>query len=269
MKEVFYSIYNMRFLEDAAQMDTAIHRMHPLVKVVATLVYIFLVVSFDRYEISMLLPFLFYPLFIFVVAEIPAVPIFKRLLFIEPLIIGIGILNPFFDHSAVMFGAFSLSGGWVTFISIVIKSFLTIVSALLLISTTGMDKLAYCLRILKVPRIFVLQILLTYRYISVLMEEVERIMRAYSLRAPGQKGIQRNAWGSLAGQLLLRTLDRGQRIYQAMCLRGFTGEYYTGKHYNIKAKDLLFLTGWCSFFILARLFDLPELLGILLTGVVK
>lgn len=269
MQDILKTIYNMRFLDDAARKNTALHRIHPLMKVIATLVFLVIVVSFGRYEIGRLLPFLFYPVFVFVMAEIPVIPLLKRILFIEPLIIGIGILNPLFDKSVVVLGGLSISGGWVTFLSIIIKSFLTIVAALLLIATTGMDNLAYALRVIRVPRIFVLQLLLTYRYITVLMEEVSRITRAYSLRAPGQKGIHMSAWGSLAGQLILRTYDRGQRVYQAMCLRGFNGEYYTGAEKQVRMTDILFLAAWCIFFVIARLYDLPELLGLLVTGAVK
>ena len=123
-----------------------------------------------------------------------------------------------------------ISRGWVTFLSILIKSCLSVGISLLLIATTGMDILAAALRMLKVPKIFVLQLLLTYRYISVLIEEVSRMMRAYTLRAPSQKGIHRSVWGSFVGQLILRTFDRAQRIYQSMALRGFKGEYHTGNN---------------------------------------
>jgi cobalt/nickel transport system permease protein len=132
-----------------------------------------------------------------------------------------------------------------------------------------MDRLASALRMLKIPRLFVLQLLLTYRYISVLMEEVARILRAYSLRAPGQKGVHRSAWGSLAGQLILRTFDRAQRVYEAMCLRGFTGEYYMVGYGRIKIRDFAYLAGWVSFFVIAKIYNIPMLMGSLLTGVVK
>jgi cobalt/nickel transport system permease protein len=45
-------------------------------------------VSFDRYEISGLLPFVMYPMVLILLAELPAKPILKRLLMVEPLIIG-------------------------------------------------------------------------------------------------------------------------------------------------------------------------------------
>ena len=179
MAKIADSIYNLRLLDDLARKDTSIHRIHPVSKLLTAIIFIIAVVSFDRYEISGLLPFVFYPMVLMLLAEIPFMPIFKRLLLVGPLILGIGILNPLFDPR-----------GWFTFISIVLKGGLTVTACLVLISTTGLDKLAQALRTLKVPSIFVLQLLLTFRYISVLTEELARMLRAYSLRAPQQKGVR-------------------------------------------------------------------------------
>lgn len=269
MSKIMNSLNNIRLLDDLARKETSIHKLHPLAKLLTTVVYLTVVVSFGRYEISSLLPFIFYPLLIISFAELPVMPILKRVLLVEPLIIGIGILNPIFDHNAVILGGIAVSRGWITFLSIVIKCGLTVTAGIILIATTGMDKLAAALRMLKIPKIFVLQLLLTYRYISVLIEEVSRMMRAYSLRAPGQKGIHRNNWGSFAGQLILRTFDRAQRVYESISLRGFTGEYNTGDNTKIGFKDVAFLAGWSLFFIIVRIYNIPMLIGSLFTGVIK
>lgn len=266
MSNIMNSLYNMRHLDELAQKGTSIHRIHPLAKLITTVAFLTVVVSFGKYEISSLLIFFFYPATLFALAEIPIVPVLKRILIIEPFIIGIGILNPLFEQNTFVIGGITLSVGWISFLSIFLKCGLTVAVALLLIATTGMDKLAAALRMLKVPQIFVLQLMLTYRYISVLMEEVARMLRAYSLRSPRQKGIHRSAWGSFAGQLMLRTFDRAQRVYQAMCIRGFTGEYNTGGSIKIKAGDILYMIGWILFFAAARRYNIPLLIGSLLTG---
>lgn len=269
MSNIMNSLYNMRLLDDLARQETVIHKLHPLLKLLTTVSYLTVVVSFGRYEIGGLLPLFLYPVLIFALAEVPVKPIFLRILLVSPFIIGIGILNPFFDDQVFLLGGIEISRGWVTFLAILIKSGLTVTAALLLIATTGMDRLAGALRMLKVPRIFVLQLLLTYRYISVLMEEVARSLRAYSMRAPEQKGVHRSAWGSLAGQLILRTFDRAQRIYEAMCLRGFTGEYNTGGFGRLRVIELAYLTGWVLFFATVRIYNIPMLIGSLITGVIR
>ena len=269
MSNIINSLYNMRLMDDLAQKETSIHRLHPLVKLLTTVVYLTVVVSFGRYEISSLLPFIFYPVLIFAFAELPVASILKRILLVEPLIIGIGILNPLFDHNTMILGGIVISRGWVTFLSIFIKCGLTVTASILLIATTGMDRLGAALRMLKVPKIFVLQLLLTYRYISVLIEEVARMQRAYSLRAPGEKGIRLSVWGSFAGQLILRTFDRAQRVYQSMSLKGFTGEYNTGDIAKVCFKDFAYLVAWSLFFIILRIYNIPILIGSLFTGVIN
>lgn len=267
MSKMTDSLYHIRLLDDLARGNSSVHRLHPLAKLLVTLVYLVMVVSFGRYEVAAILPFVFFPIFIAAIAEIPAKPILNRLLLASPLILGIGILNPIFDRGTAVVGGISFSSGWLTFLSIAVKGALTVTAGLLLIATTGMDRLAAALRMLKVPKIFVLQLLLTYRYISVLIEEGSRMTQAYMLRAPGQKGIRPGVWGSFAGNLLLRTYDRAQRVYDSMILRGFSGEYRTGGIPKIRPEDIAFVTGWSLFFILVRIYNIPALLGSLLTGV--
>ncbi|RXE58573.1 cobalt ECF transporter T component CbiQ [Acetivibrio mesophilus] len=269
MSSISNSLYNIEHLDDLARKETFVHKLHPLVKLIVTLAFLTMVASFGRYEIERLLPLFLYPVIIITLAELPIAPIFKRLLIVEPFIIGIGILNPFFEKKTFVLAGLTLSTGWITFLSIFIKSGLTVASVLLLVATTGMDRLAAALRMLRIPRLFVLQLLLTYRYISVLMEEAERMLRAYALRSPLQKGIHISDWGSFAGQLVLRTFDRAQRVYRAMCVRGFTGEYNTGEHIKFKMADILYLVGWLLFFVVTRMYNIPMLIGTLFTGVIK
>lgn len=70
--------------------------------------YLVALLSFDRYEISRLLPFVFYPIIIFSVGEIPVVPILKTVSIALPFVLGIGIVNLFFDKEIIVVGEISL-----------------------------------------------------------------------------------------------------------------------------------------------------------------
>lgn len=268
MANITDTVYKIRHLDEISQKDTFIHKLQPLIKLLVSIIYIIIVVSFDKYEILGLLPMIIYPIMIFSLGEIPVSTIIKRMLIVLPFVIGIGILNPIFDKH-ILFKVFDIgiSAGWISFLSLIIKCVLTVLSALLLIATTGIEKIAIALRNIHVPKIFVIQILLTYRYISVLLEEGASIWTAYSLRAPNQKGIQHKAWGSLLGQLLIRTYDRGQRVYQAMMLRGFQGEYHFNSLSNSLLKDIMYLLIWITYFLMVRYYNIPMILGSILTGV--
>ncbi len=269
MPNIVNAIYNIRQFDELARRESFIHRMHPLTKLLATLVYTVLLVSYDKYAIIALLPFIFFPIFVATAGRIPAGPLLKRLLYAEPMIIGIGLLNPLFDRGTTTVLGYTVSSGWLIFLSIFLKGTLAVVAALLLIATTGMDGVALSLRKLKIPKIFVLQMMLTYRYIYVLLEEAARTTQAYALRAFNKKGLTREVWGPLLGQILLRTMDRAQRVYDAMCLRGFAGEYHIGKAPRPGWGDFLYVLGWGTFFAASRSVNLPLWLGYILTGVGK
>ena len=68
-------------------------------------------------------------------------------------------------------------------------------------------------------------------------------------------------YGSMLGSLLLRTLDRAQRIHLAMSCRGFDGHIRTIRSLAIQPADMVFVGGWAAFFLAARLYNLPRLLG--------
>ena len=104
-------------------------------------------------------------------------------------------------------------------------------------------------------------LLLTYRYVSVMLDEVAVMTTAYRLRAPGQKGIHVSAWGSFLGQLLLRSMDRAQELYESMQLRGFSGEFHYAEGRCAGLRDWLFVLICISAFALCRFVDLPVLIG--------
>ncbi|MFQ6930295.1 MAG: CbiQ family ECF transporter T component [Eubacterium sp.] len=86
---------------------------------------------------------------------------------------------------------------------------------------------------------------LIYRYINVLLKETKRIVvEAYSLRAPGQKGINFKAWGSLPGQLLLRSIDRATDVHNSMSLRGYNFNNVRIRNYKLSSRDYVWMIVW-------------------------
>ena len=149
----------------------------------------------------------------------------------------------------------------VSMVTLMLKGVFSLMASFLLIATTSIDTLCAALRMLHVPDILVTLLLLTYRYIGVMMEEVAVMAEAYSLRAPGQKGIHVSAWGSFLGQLLLRSMDRAESLYHSMLLRGFRGEYYYAEVPKCGGSGVAFTALCCLAFVCARWMNLPALLG--------
>jgi cobalt/nickel transport system permease protein len=112
-----------------------------------------------------------------------------------------------------------------SFVSILLKTLLTVLAVLLLIATTPYTEINHQLVRMGMPKILGLQFIMTYRYITVLLGEAAAMFSAYLLRAPDRKGLRMGDMGSFLGQLLLRSFDRAERVYQAMKCRGFDGMY--------------------------------------------
>ena len=267
MPSIMKLIYNIHFLDELATKRTIIHQFNPIVKLLVTIAYLLIVVSFDKYDIIGLIPFVLYPVIIFALAELPFFQIFKRILIVLPFVIGIGLFNPLLEtRPYIILSGISVSAGWISFVSLMIKCSLTVLAGLLLIATTGIEKVSSALGKLFVPKIFVTQLILTYRYIFILLEEVARILKAYYLRAPMDKGVSLKVSGSLLGQMLLRAFDRADRVYHAMMLRGFNGEYSYEKESRSSVWSIMYLIVWITFFVTARLFNIPEMIGKMVTG---
>lgn len=251
-----------REMDELSAQDSPIHRLHPLVKLLVTLAYIVCVVSFPKYQLSGLAVMILYPVLLFQLSGIPVRTCFHKLRIVLPLVCAVGLLNPFFDRAPLlMVGGVAVSGGVVSMVTLMLKGVFSLMASFLLIATTPIDALCAALRKLHVPGLLVTLLLLTYRYISVMIGEVAVMTDAYHLRAPGQKGIHISAWGSFLGQLLLRSMDRAEELYQSMQLRGFCGEFYYADTAPCTAGAVIFGLACAALFALARLFDLPQLLG--------
>lgn len=139
--------------------------------------------------------------------------------------------------------------GLIRFGSIMVRSWLSVQTAILLSATTPFPDLIHALRHLKIPTILVSTISFMYRYLFVLVDEARRLIRARSARSaqlPGRKSgisLSRNVkiGGSMVGQLFLRSIERSERIYQAMQDRGYRGHLLTLNPHVMKRRDWVVL----------------------------
>ncbi|MBU1744129.1 MAG: cobalt ECF transporter T component CbiQ [Proteobacteria bacterium] len=249
-------------LDRLSYRETCVHRLDPRAKVVATMLFLLTVISFPKYEIVALAPFFLYPVLLLTVGEIPVRFIIRKIIIVSPFAVFIGIFNPILDTrtAAVIFGV-SLSAGWISFLSILLKFALTVSAALLLIATTSFSGVCHALRRLGFPALFVSQILFLYRYLFVLMEETMRIIRAREMRSFGSRGAGMKVFVRLIGILFLRTVDRAERIYYAMLSRGFQGDIPTLKRSRIVLPDLVFLSAMIAYLLIFRFFPVTEGIG--------
>lgn len=241
--------------------DTPLHRLDPRAKLLATLAFILATLSFDKYEIAGLLPFAIYPVVLMAVGGVPAAFVLRRLLVVAPFAVFIGMFNPLLDRRVVAsVGAWELTGGWLSFLSILVRFALTVGATLVLVAVTGIQNVCRGLGALGVPAAFTVQVLFLHRYLFVLVDEGARMVRARALRSFGGRGTGLAVHGHMLGSLLLRTLDRAERIHLAMRCRGFDGLVRTARTLRFTPADAAFVAGWIAAFAVLRVWNLPQLL---------
>jgi len=254
-------------LDRLAGKDTAIHRVDPRAKVLATAVFIVCVVSFDRYEVFGLVPFALFPVVLAAEADVPFGFLARLLAVASPFALLVGVFNPLLDRDPlVVAGGVAIAGGWLSYASIILRFLLTVAAALVLTATTSFAGVCLALERFRVPDVLVTQFLLLYRYIFVLGDEALRMARARSLRAVGSRGMGLHVYAQMLGQLLLRTFARAQRVYLAMKCRGFDGRVRVARRLRLRAADVAFVVGWSALFVVFRFVDVTALVGGLVVG---
>jgi cobalt/nickel transport system permease protein len=119
----------------------------------------------------------------------------------------------------------------------------------------------YAMHRLRVPSIIVIQLMMTYRYMNVLLNEAGVMYQAYTLRSGKERGIKMKDMGSFLGQLILRSMDRAERIYHGMKCRGFEGGILFAPKEQYGSKDIIILMVALSLFLLMRVINVSEILG--------
>jgi len=124
--------------------------------------------------------------------------------------------------------------GLARFVSMALKSWLSVQAAILLASSTPFPDLLQAMRAVGIPRLLVGMFGLMWRYMFVLVDEALRLVRARSARSgqslgkgtkPGGSAFWRaRVTGGMAGNLFLRAFERSDRIHVAMLSRRYDGE---------------------------------------------
>jgi cobalt/nickel transport system permease protein len=134
----------------------------------------------------------------------------KRMLLLEPLVLGVAGLM-LFQPDGLARCAWAMG-----------KANVCLLVTLLLSQTTPATELLRVLQRLRVPWLFITTLTLMHRYLFVLADEAERMRRARASRTfTPQRRFQWRALATVVGQLFVRASERAERIYDAMCARGW------------------------------------------------
>ena len=241
-----------------AQAHSPVHALDARTKIVATATYLFVLISFDRYTVSALAPMAIWPVGLLLVSGVPVLFALRRVVILSPFIIFLAAVCPFYDRvgHAVAFGPwrFVVTGGWLTAANVTGKFALGVMALMAVMCTTAFATLLEALRWFRVPKLLVMQLGFLYRYLFVLTGEAMRLRRARDFRGAHLAPLRRRlaAVGGLVGSLLVRTLDRSDRIHLAMQARGYRGEPHALRRLRFRPADGLFLLVAAAYLTLCR-----------------
>lgn len=232
----------LQFLDPYRPANSTLHHMDARVKFIFAIAFI-LTTSLTPVGAWPVYVILFAIVFSFIlVSELGVVFVLLRALLALPFVLA--ALPIIFTSPGAPIFSFPL-GPWVMtassyglerFISIGLKSWLSVQAAILLASSTPFPGLLQAMRAVGIPRLLVAMFGLMWRYLFVLVDEALRLLRARSSRSGARemKTMSRQVGGSLtwrahvaggmAGNLFLRGIERSDRIYVAMLSRGYNGE---------------------------------------------
>ncbi len=231
---------HVHFLDPYRPRDSAIHRLDPRIKLVLTVAFILT---------NALIPTGAWPFYILLFALILSVEllselgvgyVLKRAALAFPFVLAalpLIFTIPGKTIFSLSIGTWEITAslpGLERFISIALKSWISMQAAIVLAASTTFPDLLIAMRAVRIPRLLVSIYGLMWRYLFVLVDEAIRLMRARAARSgqsdrPNAKTGGSLTWrarvtGGMAGNLFLRGFERSDRIYMAMVSRGYDGE---------------------------------------------
>jgi cobalt/nickel transport system permease protein len=253
------------YIDKFAYQDSPVHRLDSRLKLIVVIVFTGLVISMPRTCLSILFCYAVGPFAFLVIGRIPLKFVFKQILLVSPFVLVLALTSPFYDKSPmnVAFGPFvwETTTGWMRCYVIVGKFAVTMMALIALVSTTRFNNLLVGLQKLGVPRLLVVQLGFIYRYIFLVIDRAQHILRARSGRRLRNVSLSKELRiaGAMVGSLLVRSIDTAEHINIAMQARGFDGHWRTLSRLRIRWPDLLFLAASGFFMIVIYVFILPVL----------
>lgn len=242
--------------------ESLLRTVHPLAKLSITICYIVLLTSIQPYDLTTTLSMSVYLILISMLQDISIKDIIKRFKVIFLLLIAVGAANPILDRTVISYiGILPVTTGMISMTTLILKGFFSVTSSIILISSTGMEEICYSLKLLHIPNIIITTIMLIYRYIVLLLKEVQRIWISYQMRAPRQRGINYKAWGSMIGSLMIRCIDKAEIVYESMELRGYQPENFFFEDRKFDKYSLLYFLLGLTVILIFRYLSIFEWIG--------
>ncbi len=250
------------YIDEYSNLNSIIHYLDPRIKVINFIIFILFII-FTKPD--SFITFGLYGLLIAILVLLSKIPvrfILKRSLNIIPFVLLIAIFIPFIKKGEIAggysFGTLKLTvtyDGLMIFWNVLVKAYLSILCMILLMSSTKLPDLLRAFERLKCPKLITMVFSFMYRYIFVVQDELMQMGQARDSRSVGgSRWFRIKSLANMLGVLFIKTYERGENVYLAMCSRGFTGEIKTLDQFKLTKKDIYFLLTIVILLIVIRFF---------------
>ncbi len=225
------------FLDEYSDLESPIHRLDPRVKLVGLVGLVVVCVTTPPHLYAAFAAYLGLEIALVLMSRLPARHVLKRMLVVLPFVLMVAAFIPFFSRGGGSYnlGPVRVSGHGLTVLwNVAVKSTVSVLAVILLSSTTPFPDLLRALEKMRAPRLLTSLLSFTYRYIFVLVDEMQRMRRARDSRGWSGRWLwQSKVIGHMIAALFLRSYERGERVYAAMLARGHGGEARTLYLYDL------------------------------------
>lgn len=230
------------FNDDIVNSESLLYRFEPRLKIVSLFLYSISLAFFKSYQVLLFSLFLSSLLVVF--SRLPVKEIVKRLLPVNLMVAFLWLFLPFSTGGEMIYTVGPLS---VTKEGLGLATLLTIkANALVLlfiafVASTPVNTAGHAMGKLGMPDKLVHLFFFTYRYLHVIHGEYLRLKRAMLIRGfvPGTNIHTYRSYAYLVGMLLVKSVERAERVHDAMLCRGFTGKFYSMHTFKIRTGDMI------------------------------
>ena len=204
------------FWDKYSNLKSPVHNIRPQIKMTFTFLFILILSVLPLDILVWVSPIsLIFLFFIIYLSKVPIIHLIKRSLLIIPIIVPVILINTIFREDS----------GIEISILFLLRSFLSILTLIMLVSTTKFNTILATLESWHFPGIFLTILSFMYRYFFILIDELEKMVRSVKLRTANNKLDLFRSYTNIMGVLLIKSFDRAERVFQAMEMRGFEDKW--------------------------------------------
>ncbi len=223
--------------------DTIVHRLDARSRTVVMFAFALLVASCRQFAVLWVA--LALALGLAALARLPMAPLSKRLIRVNVFMLMVFLLLPTTTPGEPVFtlGPLVFSREGLALASrITLKANAIVLMFTALLGTVEIAALGQAFQHLHVPDKLIHLLMFTLRYLDVLHHEYVGLLRAMKARAfrPGMNRLTYRSYAYLLAMLMVRSLERAERVMDAMKCRGFKGTFHACRRLTFHRRDAVF-----------------------------